>query len=627
MAFPGASSRLKRALSALAMLVMAAVWFLAGKRIRARNRWREVFPLNDFEARNLRRAREICARQDAVSAAEEAAMRQDIAAMANPPLISVVMPVYETVESDLRAAIRSVREQIYPHWELCIADDASPGEHVRRILGEEAAAEPRIKVVHRSENGHISKATNSALELATGAFVALMDHDDTLPRHALYHVARAIVDKPDVDFLYSDEDKIVADGRLDGPHFKPDWNEELLLAQNYINHLAVYRTDILKRIGGLRDGFEGSQDHDLVLRFFLETDASRIVHIPLILYHWRAYHGSGSFSDRAIDRAIDARRRAARDYLARRRPGLQATVERGPHGCNRIERALPDPAPKVTIIIPTRDQRELLEACLTSIFRKTAYPDFDVIIVDNQSTDPALFALYERLKAERPVRVIAYDAPFNYSAINNLAVAEADGDVVALLNNDIEVIAPEWLGEMVAYAVQPEVGAVGAKLIYGDNTIQHAGVVLGVGGIANHAHHLYDARDAGYQARLHLPHYVSAVTGACLVVDKAKYRAVGGLDEDKFKIAFNDIDFCLKLADTGLFNVYTPYARLYHHESRSRGADVTPQKAARLEAESAIMRKKWGAWLERDPYYNPNFSRDNARFEYRAGSDEMSRVG
>ncbi len=619
MAFFGKHGTLWRASRSPKTLFMAGVWYVLGKKMRARNMVRRVFPVLGFQQQNALNANRICEAHAAVSAEEEKAMREAIRAMVEPPLISIIMPVYNTDEHYLRVAIRSIREQIYPHWELCIADDASPSPHVRRVLEEEAEADNRIRVLYRKVNGHISRASNTALSIATGTFAAYMDHDDELPRHALYHVAKAIEDHPTVDLIYSDEDKILEDESLEGPHFKPDWNEELLLTQNYVNHLAVYRMSILNRIGGLRDTFEGSQDHDLVLRFSLETDPSRIVHIPKILYHWRAYDGSGSFSDRALGRAIEARQRAVRDYLVRRFPGRPMSVVRGPYGCNRVVRELPDPAPKVSIVIPTRDQADLLEQCLASVFMNTAYPDFEVIVVDNDSVETKTMDYFASVTRRYPVRVLAYSHPFNYSAINNLAVDHAKGEVVALLNNDVEVIGSQWLREMVSLAIQPEIGAVGARLRYGNGTVQHAGVILGVGGIANHAHHRYDVREPGYQSRLHLPQCVSAVTGACLVVEKEKYRKVGGLDADNLKIAFNDVDFCLKLIDEGLMNVYTPYADLYHHESLSRGADITPEKAERLERESAFMRGKWGSRLDLDPFYNPNFSMTDGQFRYRVG--------
>ncbi len=608
------STAIRRYVGVSRSLAMAAVWFSLGKKVRARNRWRMVFGANAVLRENLIRARAICERHDRLDAGEIAAMKAAIGEMVDPPLISVVMPVYDTEEKLLREAIASVRAQLYPHWELCIADDASPSPRVRAILEQEKAADRRIRVVYRETNGHISEASNSALEIVGGAYVALMDHDDTLPRHALYHVAAAIVADPKLDLIYSDEDKIRADGHFDGPHFKPDWNEELFLTQNYINHLGVYRTTILREIGGFRKGFEGSQDHDLVLRFIARSSRERIHHIPRILYHWRAFHGSGSFSDRSLHRAIESRQRAVREYLAATRPGLSVSVIAGPYGCNRLIRELPDPAPKVSIVIPTRDRVDLLAKCLMSIFAKTAYPNYEAIVVDNQSSEAETHAYFAEVSARHPVRVIPYDAPFNYSAMNNLAVAAADGDVVVMLNNDIEVIGFEWLRELVAYAIQPEVGAVGARLLYGSGAVQHAGVVLGVGGIANHAHHGYGGNEAGYQSRLQLPQYVSAVTGACLAVEKKKFLAAGGLDEVDLKVAFNDVDLCLTLSKMGLENVYDPYAVLFHHESQSRGADVTPERVARLERESEFMRGKWGDRLRLDPYYNPNFSQADACF-------------
>lgn len=598
-------------------LFAAGFWYVAGKKVRARNRFRQVFGAPSVRELNDRVAEAICRRHAEVTAEEKIRMAEEIAGWPRRPLISVVMPVYDTEKSDLQAAIASVKAQIYPDWELCIADDASTNPYILEILQTAEQSDPRIRVVYRPENGHISEASNSALEMARGDFVALMDHDDLLSEHALFHVAKEIVEYPDVDLIYSDEDKIRADGSLAGPHFKPDWNEELFLTQNYINHLGVYRTSILRAIGGFRKGFEGSQDHDLALRFIARSDSSRIRHIPKILYHWRAYHGSGSFSDRALARAIDARQRAVREYLAVREPTTTVSVIRGPYGCNRVIRELPSPIPLVSLVIPTRDRVELLQKCIGSIFDKTAYPRLEVLIVDNDSTDDETLSYFNEVTQAYPVRVLKYHGPFNYSAINNFAVAHAEGSVVGLVNNDVEVIAIEWLREMVAYAVLPHIGAVGARLLYSNGLVQHAGVVLGVGGIANHAHHGYPGTDSGYQARLQLPQYVSAVTGACLIVEKDKYLAVGGLDEVNLKVAYNDVDFCLKLEEKGFQTVFTPYATLFHHESASRGSDTSPQKIARLEQESEFMREKWGKVLERDKYYNENFSDSDACFRFR----------
>ncbi|MDC3347251.1 glycosyltransferase [bacterium] len=543
-------------------------------------------------------------------------IRNEIGCWPNKPLISIVMPVYNTRKEDLIEAIASVKSQYYENWELCIADDCSTKLYIRDILESTITDDARIKVVFRESNGHICEASNSAIEIATGMYVALMDHDDILPRHALYYVAKEILNHPDVDLIYSDEDKIRADGSLGGPHFKPDWNEELFLTQNYINHLGVFRTSLIREIGGFRNGFEGSQDHDLVLRFLERTDESRIRHIPKILYHWRSFSGSGTFSDQALEQAINARQRAVRDYLKTQYPKVQASVVRGPFGCNRIVRELPAPAPHVTIVIPTRDRLDLLEKCVTSVFDKTIYPSFDVIIVDNDSEKNETFTYLDNISNKYPVDVMRYSGRFNYSAMNNRAVEKATGEVVVLLNNDIKIISSEWLREMVIYAIQPNIGAVGAKLLYENGAVQHAGIILGSGGIANHAFHGYPGKDSGYQARLQLPQYISAVTGACLAVAKKKYQLVGGLDETELPVSYNDVDLCLKLSSNGFNNIYTPYACLIHYESVSRGPDTTPEKSERLKRESEVMKRRWGSVLKNDKYYNPNFSKIDSCFRF-----------
>ncbi|WP_319496826.1 glycosyltransferase family 2 protein [uncultured Cohaesibacter sp.] len=600
------------------IFIAACFWYGIGMRVRAKNRFRILFgPASAILYQNAQAARAICADLANVTDADREAMKAEIAGWDHQPLISIVMPAYNTPAEFLEEAIASVQNQIYQNWELCIADDASPEPQVRDVLSRAEQGDPRIKVVYRAVNGHISEATNSALALATGDHVALMDHDDTLSEHALFHVAREIMTHPDVDLIYSDEDKIRGDGVLDGPHFKPDWNEELLLAQNYINHLSVFRRSVLLEIGGLRKGFEGSQDHDLLLRYLLRTGTDRVRHIPRILYHWRAYHGSGSFSDRALSQAIEARQRAVREYLAAKYPDRQTSVVHGAHDCNRIVWEIPSPLPKVSIIIPTRDHLSLVQQCVSSIFDKTAYPDYEVIIVDNNSEEAATLAYLESVREKFGVTVLRYCEAFNYAAINNFAVEQACGDVVVLLNNDTEVITPGWLRELVSYAIQPQIGCVGGRLLYKNRSVQHAGVILGVGGIANHAFHGYPARHTGYNARLQLPHYVSAVTGACLAIEKAKFLALGGMDAELFKVAYNDVDLCLMATRQGWFNVYTPHAELFHYESQSRGRDVSPEKQKRLQRESDNLIEKWGNALQKDPYYNENFSSDDGCFQFR----------
>ena len=531
------------------------------------------------------------------------------------PLISVVVPVYNTDPTHLKACIESVRAQSWPHWELCIADDASPKAHVRDILTESMAKDSRIKVCFRQTNGHISEASNSALALAGGEFVALLDHDDELARHALLFMVAAINGVPDAQVLYSDEDKLNGKGERFDPHFKSDWNPDLLFSQNYVSHLGVYRRDLLQRIGGFRVGVEGSQDHDLLLRCLPHIKDRQIVHVPRVLYHWRAAEGSTALSAEEKHYSTDAGVRALRDYFAQNGPDGVA-VERGlaPH-TYRVIWPVPTPAPLVSLLIPTRDKREVLEVAVRSILDKTTYPNFEIVILDNGSVETDTLQWFESVQRNEPrVRVLRYDLPFNYAAINNFGEKHARGSVIGLINNDVEVISPGWLTEMVGHVCRQDVGCVGAKLYYSDGTIQHGGVIIGIGGVAGHSHKYAPANAYGYFSRLLLTQSLIAVTAACLLVRRDVYREVNGLDEQNLAIAFNDVDFCLKVRQAGYRSIWTPYAELYHHESVSRGSEDTPEKAARFQAEAEFMKKKWGEQLKRDPYYSPHLTLDREDF-------------
>lgn len=525
------------------------------------------------------------------------------------PVISVVMPVYNPPEAFLRLAIESVLKQGYPHWELCIADDASTEPHVRPVLEEYLRRDPRIKVAFREENGHISAASNSALALAGGEYVALLDHDDELARHALHLVAEAINRTPSAQILYSDEDKIDAQGNRTYPHFKPDWNPDMFFSQNYVSHLGVYRRELLQRIGGFRIGVEGSQDQDLMLRCLPHVDPAGIVHIPRVLYHWRIVEGSTARTSGEKSYTTEAGIRALQNFFSTQ--GREdVKVEKGP-GLNtyRIHYPVPQPEPLVSLLIPTRDKLELLEPCVRSILDKTTYRNYEIVILDNESFQPATHEFFERIQAvDSRVRVLAYHHPFNYSAINNYGVQQARGELIGLVNNDIEVITPEWLTEMVSHALRPEIGCVGAKLYYEDETIQHAGVIVGLGGVAGHSHKFFPRQSPGYFYRLKCVQNLSAVTAACLVVRKSVYEQVGGLEEEGLRIAFNDVDFCLKVREAGYRNLWTPYAELFHYESKSRGEEDTPEKVKRFHKEIEFVKTKWGELLQRDPCYSPNLT-------------------
>ncbi|GAA3525370.1 glycosyltransferase [Zobellella aerophila] len=541
-------------------------------------------------------------------------IRTAVSRIQNPPVISVVMPTYNAKPQWLTDAIESIQKQLYPHWELCIADDASTDPTIRPLLESFANDDNRIKIVFREKNGHISAASNSALELATGNWVALMDHDDLLPEHALYHVAEAILSNPDAGVIYSDEDKINEAGKRFSPHFKSDWNPELFFSQNYVSHLGVYRHSILKKIGGFRIGLEGSQDYDLILRCLPHLSDEQIIHIPRVLYHWRVVEGSTALCSEEKSYTTEAGIKALRDYFAKQSKFV--TVDSGTvPNTYRVSYSIPSPEPLVSLIIPTRDCREITETCVRSILTKTHYAHFEILILDNGSVNQDTLEFFEKIQREDTrVKVIRYDHPFNYSAINNYGVRHAKGDIVGLVNNDIEVISSEWLTEMVSHAMRPEIGCVGAKLYYSNDTLQHGGVILGIGGVAGHSHKYYQKSEVGYFSRLLLSQAVSAVTAACLLIRRDIFDKVGGLDEVNLKVAFNDVDFCLKVREAGYRNVWAAYAELYHHESVSRGAEDTPEKIKRFQQEMKFMQDKWGSTLIQDPYYNRNLTLDHEDF-------------
>ena len=536
------------------------------------------------------------------------ALETAVAELPVKPLISVVMPVYNTPDGLLREAIESVLGQIYPHWELCIADDASTDQHIRPILDEYAAGDGRIRTVFRAKNGHISEATNSAFELAKGEWVALLDHDDLLRSDSLAEVAMEVARHPEAQLIYSDEDKLGDDGLRYDPYFKPDYSREQFRSQNYFNHLTVHRADNIRAVGGWRKGFEGSQDYDLNLRILERIAAETILHIPKVLYHWRAAKGSVAAGAGEKSYPFSAGMRALQEHVDRLK--LPAKMLEAPDTpFYRLKLDVPSPAPLVSLIIPAKDKVKLTRGCISSILEKTSYPNYEILLIDNGSVEPETRAYNAKIAQNPKVRVIPYEKPFNYSAINNFAVAQANGTLVGLVNNDIEVLSPEWLTELVSWAVLPDIGCVGAKLYYANETIQHAGCVLGVGGVADHPWRGRGRHDPCYFGQASIIRNCSAVTAACLVVRKAVFGEVGGLDEVELKIAFNDIDFCMRVARAGYANVYNPYAELYHLESQSRGYEDNPEKIARFNREVRNMRRKWGNALDNDPFYSPNLSR------------------
>lgn len=530
------------------------------------------------------------------------------------PLISILLPTYNTKINLLKNSIESVLTQSYGNWQLCIADDASTNEETRALLRHYMNADPRIQVAFREANGHISAATNTALELAVGEYVALLDHDDELAVHALHYLVKAINEHPDVQVIYTDEDKIDDKGRRFEPHFKSDWNLDMFLSQNYVSHLGLYRRDLVNKVCGFERGLEGSQDYDLLLRCLSHIDHNNIIHIPKVLYHWRSTDGSTAKNMDQKPYSGTAALKALKQYHLREKhesviiePGLGS-------GTYRTRYLLLDPKPLVSIIIPTRDGLDLLANCINSILKKNSYTPYEIIIINNKSEKNETHQYLQQLSNNyQNIKVISYPKEFNYSAINNFGARVANGKILGLLNNDVIAINDDWLTELVSHAARPEIGCVGAKLYYEDGTIQHGGVILGLGGVAGHSHKHFSNTAAGYFRRLQIVQNLSAVTGACMFVKKAIFFEVGGLDEN-LKVAFNDIDFCLKVREAGYRNLWTPYAELYHLESKSRGYDDTPKKKARFDFEINYMKEKWRERLIDDPFYNINLTKDRENF-------------
>ena len=527
--------------------------------------------------------------------------------LAYQPLISIIVPVYNPEATFLRQAIESVLEQVYPNWELCLADDCSTKPEVKSILKEYAEGDERIKVVYRSENGHICRSSNSALELATGEYIALLDHDDLLPPHALAKVVQLLDEHPEADFIYSDEDKVDEQNVHKDPFFKPDWCPDSFLARMYTCHLGVYRRSLVEEIGNFRVAFEGSQDYDLVLRVTEQTD--KIFHIPDVLYHWRIHSRSTAARSNVKPYATDAARKALSEAILRRgEPGKVTTQSNFP-GVYTVRYQIKQPK-LVSIIIPTKDLADTLDTCLKSIFSKTTYKNYEVIVIDNGSTEKKTARCLESWQQQQPKQFnyYPYDVPFNYSQINNYGVEQARGEYLLFLNNDIEVISKDWLEGMVEQAQRPSIGAVGSLLLYPDDTIQHAGVVLGIGGVAGHSHKHLHVSQSGYISQAVSTNNYSAVTGACMMCRREVFESVGGFEE-KLAIAFNDVDLCLKIARRGYRNIYLPHVMLYHYESKSRGYENTPAKQARFAKEINYMRQTWGQICDRDPCYNPNLTK------------------
>lgn len=523
------------------------------------------------------------------------------------PKISIAVPTYNTSDEFLHEMIDSVIKQTYSNWELCIAEGGSDEKSVIEILKSYSERYPNIKVKYLTENKGIVGNTNEALKLATGEYVALLDHDDVLTENALFEMVNAINENENVDFIYSDEDKIDENTtkRFD-PHFKPDFSPDTLRSFNYICHFTAIKKELLNKIGCLRDGFEGSQDYDLFLR---ATEIARnIIHIPKILYHWRVHSNSTAMNPASKLYAYEAGVKALEEHLVR--IGVKGKVTIGQfYGIYNINYKI-EKNHKISIIIPTKDHIDDLDRCISSINKKTRYKNYEFIIIENNSTEKSTFEYYEKLKKYNNIKVVYWDGEFNYAAINNFGIKHSTGEIVLLLNNDVEIINEDWLSNMLELAQREDVGAVGAKLYYPDDTIQHAGVILGLGGVAGHSHKYYKGTSSGYCSRLKVVQNLTASTAACLMMRREVFEAVGGFDEN-FKVAFNDIDLCMKIRQKKKLIVWTPFAELYHYESKSRGQENTPEKIERFRGEISRFKEKWDKELERgDPYYNPNLSLD-----------------
>lgn len=530
--------------------------------------------------------------------------RQKHSAFAQKPLISIVIPLYCTPLPYLKELLESVRRQSYENWQLCLAD-GSPDDKAKEFIEKHYGREKRIVYRKLEENGGISANTNEAVALAAGEYLMLCDHDDTLEPDALYEIVKAINDTG-ADVLYTDEDKVSMDGRhYFDPNFKPDFNLFRLRENNYICHIFVVKKSLTDETGLLQSEFDGAQDFDFILRCC--EKAQKITHIPKVLYHWRCHMDSTAADPSSKAYAYEAGRKAVREHY--QRLGIDAKVEMTERPGWYRSHVKVQGNPLISVIIPNKDHTDDLELCLFSMTRKSTYRNYEILIVENNSEKEETFEYYRKLPDRYPkARVLTWEKEFNYSAINNFAAKEAKGEYLLFLNNDVEILTPDWMEEMLQNCQQENVAAVGAKLYYPDDTIQHAGVVLGLGGIAGHIMCRASKEDPGYFGRMISVQEISAVTAACMMVKKSDFDAVGGLDET-FQVAFNDIDLCMKFRAAGKKIIFTPYAELYHYESKSRGLEDTPEKQFRFDKEVKRFQEKWAQQLEmEDPYYSPNLS-------------------
>lgn len=523
----------------------------------------------------------------------------------NPPLISVAVPAYRTPPGFLEQMILSVKEQTYPHWELCIVNASRGEDGMEQVLGRYAGGDERIRVKNLEENLGIAGNTNEALEMARGEFVGLLDHDDLLAPQALFRIAEALTADPQADAVYTDEDKVTTDlSEHFQPHFKPDFNLDLLRSNNYITHFFVVRTRLAREAGGFRREFDGAQDYDFIFR--CTEEAKKVLHVPEVLYHWRTHKASTADNPASKMYAFEAGKRAIEAHLAR--CGQEGTVSlRKDLGFYRVEYPVQG-EPLVSILIPNRDQKETLEKCLNSIWEKSTYNNYEILIVENNSSSPEIFNYYREIEKRPGVQILTWKEGFNYSAINNFGEKSAAGDYLLFLNNDVEVINPRWIEELLGNCQRKEVGIVGAKLYYPDDTIQHAGTVIGIGGIAGHAFLNMPRSRTGYLHKASLQMDLSAVTAACMMMKRQVFEQLGGFEE-RLSVAFNDVDLCLRTVQAGYLVVYNPEVELYHYESKSRGAEDSEEKVRRFQEEIEFMRCRWMDLLKKgDPYYNRNLT-------------------
>lgn len=533
----------------------------------------------------------------------------------NKTRISVVVPAYHTPSEFLIQMMESLQAQSYPFWELCIANASPEDQEMKNILKTYEERDCRIKSIDLKENLGIAENTNAAFAMATGAFVGLLDHDDLLAPDALYEVAAVLESDETVDVVYTDEDKVTTDlAEHFQPHLKPDFNLDLLRSNNYITHFFVARRSLVEQVGGFRREFDGAQDYDFILRCV--EQARTIKHIPRILYHWRTHRASTADNPASKMYAFEAGKKAIESHLVRM--GVKGKVSQTKDlGFYHVEYPVQG-NPLVSILIPNKDQPETLRTCINSILEKTTYTNYEILIIENNSQDQEIFSYYKELAGKDRIRLLRWKQAFNYSAINNFGVKKARGEYLIFLNNDIEIITPDWIEKMLGNCQRPEVGIVGAKLYYPDRTIQHAGIIIGIGGIAGHAFLGMPGSRSGYLHKASIQMDYSAVTAACMMMKKEVFEQLGGFEE-QLAVAFNDVDLCLRTGQKGYLVVYQPYVEMYHYESKSRGSEDSEEKIRRFQSEIEFMRTRWIDLLKQgDPYYNKNLTLSKWNYSLRA---------